>query len=145
MSISVSAPATMVGSRTGFLVVVAAATAAGFLASGGDAAAQAGAELTHLLRAMAVLKALMAGAAGAAVFWRLGSAIPGIRLAAYALAVASMGAGVGLVWGIAHVVAGAVLLHGGLLATLLLLWRDPEVGHRLGVVVAARRARLRAG
>jgi hypothetical protein len=41
----------------------------------------------------------------------------------------------------AHVAAGAVLLHAGLLATVVLLWRDPAVGQRLASLVAARRAR----
>jgi hypothetical protein len=42
-----------------------------------------------------------------------------------------------------HVSLGALLLHGGLVAALLLLWRDPAVGMRLSVLVANRRVALR--
>jgi hypothetical protein len=41
----------------------------------------------------------------------------------------------------AHVATGAALLHAGLFATIVLLWRDPAVGARLASLVAARRAR----
>jgi hypothetical protein len=43
----------------------------------------------------------------------------------------------------AHVGLGAVLLHGGLLAAILLLWRDKVTGMRLQAVITARRAALR--
>jgi len=45
----------------------------------------------------------------------------------------------------AQVGAGALLLHAGLLLTILLLWRDPVVAGRLAELVATRRAALRAG
>jgi hypothetical protein len=63
--------------------------------------------------------------------------------AAYALACAGMAAGPGLIWQMASVRAGALTLHVGLLAGLILLWRDPAVGARLAIIVAARRAKLR--
>jgi len=127
--------------------VVLAAIAAGFLATDADAAAravgQSGAELTHLLRAMAALKALMAAGMVAAVLWRLGAVVSPLWLAAYAVACGAMAAGPGVIWGMAHVGLGALLLHGGLLATALLLWRDQAVSTRLSAIVAARRAALR--
>jgi hypothetical protein len=138
-------PARPIVARAALLLCVAAALAAAFLATGGesDAVAQAGPDLTRLLRAMAAIKALAAAAAIAAVLWRLGSPATLPWLAGYALAGAAMAAGPLLVWSLAHVALGALLLHGGLLATLLLLWRDPAVAARLAALVATRRTRLR--
>ena len=55
-----------------------------------------------------------------------------------------MAAGPVLIWDMVHIRLGALLLHGGLLATALLLWRDPAVGARLVALVTRRRAILRA-
>jgi hypothetical protein len=93
---------------------------------------------------MALLKALMAVGMAAAVMWRLGSPVTLGWLAAYALACAGAAAGPGLIWRMAHIGAGALSLHLGLLAALILLWRDPAVGARLTLTVDAWRARLRA-
>jgi hypothetical protein len=41
----------------------------------------------------------------------------------------------------AHVAAGAVLLHTGLLASVLLLWRDPAWDRQWAALLNARRAR----
>ena len=122
-----------------------AALAGGLLANGGSAhdVAQAGPDLTRLLRAMAGIKALMAACAVAVVLWRLQTPVSAWRLSLYALAAAGMAAGPGLIWGMAHVASGAFALHAGLIACVLLLWRDPEVGRRLEVLVARKRAALR--
>jgi hypothetical protein len=40
----------------------------------------------------------------------------------------------------AWIKSGALLLHGGLLAGLLLLWRDRRLAAMLGEIMAARRA-----
>ena len=90
-----------------------------------QAVANAGDELTRLLRAMALIKlALVAGAVWLAD-WRFRfPAHPALK-AGYAISLAAMAAGPGLIWDMTHVAAGAVLLHGGLAAFLLLLWRDP--------------------
>ena len=129
-------------------LVIAAGFVAGLLATGTQASASAvalaGADLTHLLRAMAMLKALMAVGMVAAVMWRLGSPVTLAWWAAYALACAGAAAGPGLIWQMASVRAGALTLHVGLLAALILLWRDPAVGARLAMIVAARRAALRS-
>jgi hypothetical protein len=129
-------------------VVIAASFAAGLLATGKEASASAvalaGPDLTHLMRGMALLKALMAAGMAAAVMWRLGSPVTPPWWAAYALACAGAAAGPGLIWQMASVRAGAVTLHVGLLAALILLWRDPAVGARLAMIVAARRAALRS-
>jgi hypothetical protein len=103
------------------------------------AVANAGGDLTRLLRAMAAIKTIMAVAAGAAILWRLVDPAPWAMLTGYALAGAAMAAGPGLIWGMVHIGAGALLLHGGLAAAILLLWRDPAVEPRLARLVAARR------
>jgi hypothetical protein len=131
--------------RTAFLCVLILALAGGLAATGGDAAARkiaaAGPELTRLLRAMAVLKALAATVAAAAILWRLAAPVSPARFAAYALAGVAMAAGPGLIWDMAHVAAGAVLLHTGLLASVLLLWRDPAWDRQWAALLNARRAR----
>ena len=122
------------------------AGAAGFLADGGTTAgaavARAGGDLTYLLRAMAAIKAVMAAGAAAAVLWRLASPASWIRVVPYAASCGGMAAGPGLIWDMANVGLGALLLHAGLAATIILLWRDPAVGQRLSAIIAARRAAL---
>ena len=104
------------------------------------AVADAGMDLTRLLRFMAVIKGAMAVGAAGALFWRLGSDVSPGRFAAYAACCAAMVAGPGLIWAMAHVGLGALLLHGGLIAVVVLLWRDPTMPHRLQAAVAWRRA-----
>jgi hypothetical protein len=134
--------------RTLLLAVIALAAAGGMLvtdsATTARAIADAGADWANLLRAMAVLKLAFAGAATAAVLWRLGSPVSATRWGAYALAVAAAWAGPGLIWGLSQILLGTVLLHGGLIATGVLVWRDPATRARLSEVVARRRAALRA-
>jgi len=135
--------------RALLMLVTAASVAAGLLATGTEASASAaialaGADLTHLLRAMALLKVAMAAGMAAAVLWRLGSPVTLAWWAAYALACGGMAAGPGLIWQMVYVRTGALLLHAGLFAALILLWRDPAMGARLATMVAARRAVLRA-
>ncbi len=104
------------------------------------AVADAGVELTRLLRFMAVIKGAMALAAVGALFWRLGSEVSLGRFVAYGACCTAMVAGPGLIWDMAHVGLGALLLHGGLIAVIILLWRDPAVPVRLQAALAARRA-----
>lgn len=131
-------------SRGFILAALVASGAAGVLVTDGTTSmqvvSQAGADLTRLMRFMAALKGLMAIAAALAVVWRLGTAITTPRLTAYALAGAAMAAGPGLIWGMVHVGLGALLLHGGLVATVLLLWRDPAVAMRLDAALRRRRS-----
>jgi hypothetical protein len=77
-------------------------------------------------------------AASAAVLWRLGAAISLPGFVAYAVTCALMAAGPGLIWGMAHIGLGALLLHGGLFATILLIWFDPAVSARLAGILATR-------
>lgn len=101
------------------------------------AIASAGGDWANLLRAMAGLKLLFAGAAEAVVLWRLGAPISVTRWVGYALAAGAMWAGPALIWGLAHIALGALLLHSGLIATAVLVWRDPATHARLSEIVAA--------
>jgi len=129
--------------RVALIGVVASAALAGYLATEPHAAALAvshdGAALTRLMRFMAAVKMLLAAAALAGVVWRLGAPVSLAWFGAYAAAAAAMAAGPGLIWGMVHVGAGALALHGGLLASLVLLWRDPETARMLAAAVARRR------
>ena len=130
--------------RTVAVLAMAGALVTGFLLTGHAAAARAawrdGPDLARLLRAMAVLKMLMAAAVSAGVLWRLGSPARPLWLAGYGAATLAMWAGPGLIWNLSHLGAGALLLHGGLTGALVLLWRDPAAWARLAVVIA-RKAR----
>jgi hypothetical protein len=133
--------------RPALAIVIAAAVALGAIATGAAeserAVAAAGADLTRLLRMMALLKTLMSLAVIAAVLWRFGAPVAPARFAAYAAACTAMAAGPVLIWDMAYVGSGAALLHGGLLAGVVLLWRDPSVARRLAGMIAARRAAAR--
>jgi hypothetical protein len=130
------------------LAIVAIAAVAGFLvtspATACQAVAEAGPDLTRLLRAMAGIKAMAAIGVVGVLYWRLASPVSRARLATYALAACAMAAGPGLIWGMVHVGLGALLLHGGLFIGVVVLWRDPAMAARLSAEIARRRARLRA-
>lgn len=128
-------------SRTILLIVVAASIAISVHSTTPEAAAGAGADLTNLLRFMAALKGAMALAAFSVVLWRLGEPVTSGRLGVYAIVSGLMAAGPPLIWGIDRVGLGALLLHGGLLASVVLLWRDPATSARLKRAVAARTQR----
>ncbi len=81
-------------------------------------------ELLMLLRFMAVVKAAMALGAAALVAWRLGRPVRPATGIGYVAATSSMAAGAGLIWQLEHVAAGAVLVHGGLVAMGALAWMD---------------------
>ena len=137
--------ATPAGARLVLMLAIAIAGVAGFLTTGADEAARASADadLTRLLRAMTGIKLLMAAGAAGAVYWRLGAPVTPPWLAAYAAACAAMFAGPGLIWNMAHVGLGAILLHAGLAATILLVWRDKVTAARLDGLIARRRAAIR--
>jgi hypothetical protein len=131
------------GGRVIVVVAAAISLAAGVLYAQAHPGAVPEAALGRLLRAMAAIKMLIAALAGAAMLWRLGAPARPAWLAGYAAAAAAMAAGPTLIWNFSHIAAGALLLHGGLLAAILLLWRDPVTAARLDHVIAGRRARLR--
>lgn len=131
-----------------FLLVIVVAAAAGILATDPStahtAAAEAGTDLTRLLRLMALIKAAVASAAVAAALWRLGWPVSPVRFGIYALAGATMVAGPGLIWGMAHVGLGALFLHAGLAATIILMWRDPAVCRGMDAALQRCTTRLKA-
>jgi len=101
------------------------------------------AELTHLLRAMAVLKLSFVAAAAGTILWRLQAPVSGPMLAAYALTCAAMAAGPGMIWYLAHLGPASLLLHGGVAVSALLLWREGAVARLLEDVITRRRAAIR--
>lgn len=114
--------------RVVLLAAVATAVAAGFVAvydpASARAAEAAGAELTRLLRFMALTKAAFAAGALLLAGWRLRHpTTPAVALS-YAATGALMAAGPGLIWSVAHVALGAVLFHAGLALLLVLAWTD---------------------
>lgn len=114
--------------RVVLYVAVAAAVAAGFVAAHDPAPARAaeaaGAELTCLLRFMALTKAAFAAGALCLADWCLRRPATPALSAAYAAMCALMVAGPGLIWSVAHVALGAVLFHAGLALLLALAWLD---------------------
>ncbi len=130
--------------RALLLAVILLALAGGMLVTDGAMTARliasAGGDWASLLRAMAALKLLFAGAGAAAVLWRLGAPISATRWVGYALATGAAWVGPGLIWGLAHILLGALLLHVGLIATAILIWRDPATRARLSAIpVGGRR------
>ena len=119
--------------RPSMRVVLAAAVLAGGVigfaatqeATAADAVANAGAELTRLLRAMAALKVLLAAGVVWLIDWRLRYPINPRLAAAYVIGAAVMATGPGLIWDMAHVALGALLLHGAGAMLLVLFCRDP--------------------
>ncbi|MDX2237177.1 MAG: hypothetical protein NW203_06400 [Hyphomonadaceae bacterium] len=88
---------------------------------------RADAELAMLLRGMAALKALLAIAAFAAVFWRFGAPI-GISLGVvYAASTAMMAAGAALIWGLSHIGFTAIAFHAALIALAFAALRDGRI------------------
>ncbi len=133
MSQSVLLPAHAAGRamppRMLLAAVLLLAAAAGLIATPGPDAARAvaaaGDELTRLLRMMALLKLALVAGAAIIVQWRLRFPVRPALAGGYLAGMAAMAAAPGLIWSMAHVVAGAVLLHGGMLLVATLLWRDP--------------------
>lgn len=130
--------------RSVIMLSLVAGAGAGLLFGAHASAAAGDVELTHLLRAMALLKLLFVAAASAAVFWRLQAPISPRLLAAYAVVCAAMAAGPGLIWFLAYLGPAALLLHGGVAAAVVLLWRDDASSLLLERTLARRRASLHA-
>ena len=49
-----------------------------------------------------------------------------------------------MIWSMAYIRSGALLLHAGLFATIVMLWRDPATGLRLSQTAAKRRSKAAA-
>jgi hypothetical protein len=127
--LQIAAPPRITASWRGILLIAAAIGATASLVittpeTATLAQAEAGQDLTLLLRFMAIAKATMALAALALTAWRFGFATPPVLAAAYIGAVALMAAAPLLIWQLAHVAAGAALFHAGLLLMLAALFAD---------------------
>ncbi len=121
--------------RTAACVIAGMSAVLGFLATSPAATSAsvhaAGRELEMLLRFMAVVKAGFALGLVSLAAWRLGfPAQPGIATA-YLAACALMPAGAGLIWGLAHVVIGALLFHSGMILLIAVGWVDQETAGEL--------------
>ena len=131
-------------SRPLLVAIVIAAVGFSLLPAGGapssTAVLNAGDDLTRLMRFMAAIKAVLVAGAVVAVLWRLGSPVSVRRFYAYGAACALMAAGPGVIWGMAHVGRGALLLHGGLALAIVIMWRDPAVPARLEGALTRRSA-----
>ncbi len=146
ITVTAAAPLSAASARLQRLTLLAAmltaALVAGVLAANPAASAIAaqhdGAALVRLTRFMAAVKTLIAGAATLAILWRLAAPATAAWLGAYSLAAGAMAAGPILIWGMLHIGLGALLLHGGLAATLLLLWRDKATAEQLDRLIAKR-------
>jgi hypothetical protein len=100
--------------------------AVGFAAWAGDPAPYLLADpaLARLLRAMAVIKGVLALAAALAAWWRFGWRVsPGVSIAYLAAASALSGAAM-LIWQLTWIPFAAVLFHAALIGLLLAAWRD---------------------
>ncbi len=129
--------------RSVILLALVAGAGAG-LAIGAQARGDAGdVELTHLLRAMAMLKLLFVAAAASAIWWRLQAPVTPLRLSGYAVACLAMAAGPGLIWFLAYIGPASVLLHGGVAGAAVLVWRDGVSSRLLDAALRRRRAAIR--
>ncbi len=104
-------------------VVTLAGLGAGAVLAVGAPPAQ-DAALTLLLRFMAVVKGGMVLGAVAAAVWRIRVPASASVVLAYAVATAVMAAGLWPIWTGTRVAAGALLVHGGLAAFMVMAWRD---------------------
>ncbi len=132
-----------VSTRALVLIVAVLGLTAGFLATGDDASMHArqaaGPELTHLLQMMAGLKLALALGAAVLIDWRLRQPAGPMAAAGYLVALGLMSAGPGLVWGMAHVMLGAGLLHAGLLTLIVLSCKDDGMWSRMRRVTSRAR------
>ena len=119
-----AAPGVRAGGRVALVAVFAGAGALGFLGFAGGGDGGAGSDLVVLMRFMAGVKAAMALGAVALVWWRMGAPVGRGTAAAYVAASALMAAGPGLIWDMRHVGLGAMAVHGGLSALLVVGWLD---------------------
>lgn len=135
-------PASAAARRATVLLFMAAGLVAGFVMTGQFAAAEAarlsGEDLARLLRGMAAIKAAIILPAIAVILWRLGVPASSTLMTAYTLAASAMTFSIGLIWHLAHVGPGALLMHAGLIGTVILLFRDKAVAERLAVALTAR-------
>jgi hypothetical protein len=80
--------------------------------------------LARLLRAMALIKAMIAIAAAGAVFWRLAWPVSKAVAAGYLAGCWVIAGSSMLIWQLSYIVPAAVLFHAAALSLLLVGWRE---------------------
>lgn len=80
-------------------------------------------ELARLLRGMAVIKALLLGAAIAVLLWRFGLPIRPAVAGGYGFGVLSMAVATALIWQLTWLLPAAAAFHVGLFVLLGIAWR----------------------
>jgi hypothetical protein len=101
------------------LAVAMTAAATATIAAPFSAAALMDPDLVRLLRAMVVIKGIIALAATGLVFWRLGHGIRTLVAIGYGTAVCVSVAALVWLWGLASIPVGSLLFYGGLVALIL--------------------------
>jgi hypothetical protein len=114
---------------SGLDVAVLLAAGAGVIvaARAGDQTGSIEWQLALLMRFMVLVKAAMVIAAFALAHWRLRTPIGGVAAAGLVAATAMMALAPGLIWSMRHIVLGAACFHAGLIAYLVVAWRDGSV------------------
>jgi hypothetical protein len=115
----------LTGRRTILVSVVILAATTGVIAGHLSASnTTADADLTLLLRFMALMKAAIVLAAAGLVAWRFGSELPSRLAAGYIAAVGLMALSPGLIWSQSSLTLASAFFHSGLLFGLVLAARD---------------------
>ncbi|MEM6538245.1 MAG: hypothetical protein AAF668_11015 [Pseudomonadota bacterium] len=130
--------------RLGVLLLGAVALAIGLFSGAGPRAAELAAadpDLARLLKAMTAIKAVMALAVTGAVLLRAGAETTLKWGALYTACVASMWAGVGVMWHMQFMGFAAVAMHVGLFGAIVLFFRDPTVDRALARALFWKAAR----
>lgn len=135
--------------RLVFLAASVLALTAGFVLMETEASARAvtdaGPDLVRLVRSMALIKLAVVAAAVWLGQWRLSLPVSVPRAVAYIGAAALMCAGPGVMWNMEQIGAGAVMLHGGLIALIVIGWGDQALGQALSRRIPTRRRQGDAG
>ncbi len=126
--------------RFAFLGACALASVAATLYAGRGGVQIGDPDLAKLLKGMAIIKTIILLAAGAAIWWRLGSPIRPAFAAGYIIFGALGVAGAALVWNMAGLGLAPFLFDGGLLGFLILALRDDN-GPWLRALTRARSRR----
>jgi hypothetical protein len=123
---SASTAASTVVSLLRIGLVFGCANAVGIAAWLGDPSGYMHADpaLARLLRAMALIKGMIAVAAVGAVFWRLAWPVSKIGAATYLISSWVLAGSTMLIWQLSYIVPAALLFHGAALSLLLVTWRE---------------------
>ena len=110
--------------RTALLVACVAAFGVAAWAGGAAGTIDADADLTRLLRGIALIKASLVIAAIGVLWWRLGRPVAARTATAYVVGAALMAGATALVWMLASIPLAALLFHIGEFTLLIVAWRD---------------------